>query len=214
MRNKTAYLSICITLVYWLGGMMGCATSPRDAQNEDMLHEDRPLLDTSPPSDGGNQFQTHNAHQVNVAWASIQNSSTVIETAEPVSVNTPMPGGDTQKSVTHFDRSSWGTLTTTPAIGKVNHGKIYFNDQPDRLFEHTTVDLNESPEVAMEASLDDIEYKLNSKREWKSTLIQPLKFCWDLFTLPYNGLVKDPFWQSENQVAAQPKVEEKAVATQ
>ena len=210
MRTKIAYLSICITLVYWLGGMVGCATSPRDAQNEDMLHEDRPLLDTSPPGDGGNQFQTHNGQQVNVVMASIQNSQTVIETTEPVSMNTPMSEGDTQISVTNFDRSSWGTITTTPATGKVNHGKIYFNDQPDRLFAHTTVDLNESSEVAMEAAMDDIEYKLDSKREWKTSLIQPLKFCWDMFTLPYNSLVKDPFWQSTNPVVAQPMVEETA----
>ena len=55
MREKIMTLTVCITLVYWLGGLAGCATSPRDAQNEDMLKEDKSIFDTSPPAGGGNQ---------------------------------------------------------------------------------------------------------------------------------------------------------------
>ena len=67
MREKIMTLTVCITLVYWLGGLAGCATSPRDAQNEDMLKEDKSIFDTSPPAGGGNQFQTQ-SHQSNSCW--------------------------------------------------------------------------------------------------------------------------------------------------
>jgi hypothetical protein len=47
----------------------------------------------------------------------------------------------------------------------------------------------------METVLDDTERHTFKKREWASAGIQPLKFCWDLFTLPYNATIKEPFWK-------------------
>lgn len=203
MRNKIAILSVCITLVYWLGGLTGCATSPQDAQNEEMLKEDKPLLDPTPPGVGGNQFQTRNSLQIDVRYAAMQTAETV---TEEVSVDTPAEpvakqpvASDTGVSVTGLDRSGWSPITASPMIGTVKHGYIYHVDQPDRLYTHTVVDLEQGQEAAMTAALDDTQCHTLDKREWATTLIQPLKFCWDTFTLPYNATVKKPFWVDTKQ---------------
>ncbi len=198
MREKIMTLTVCITLVYWLGGLAGCATSPRDAQNEDMLKEDKSIFDTSPPAGGGNQFQTQSHPHVNVMLAAMQPAETVTEVVDvPVEIATApaAPVNDTGISVTGIDRSSWQKIDVSPRYGRVKHSSTYFSDQPGRVYTHTTVNLDEGNEAAMEAALDDNTRHTFKTREWKSSLIQPLKFCWDLFTLPYNATVKEPFWQ-------------------
>lgn len=202
MRTKIVYLTVCVTLVYWLGGLVGCATSPRDAQNEDMLKEDRPLLDTTPPDDGGNQFQSQATPQKHIALASIQTSVKVTESAESpadaVQTLEPAPpvvlADDSQPSVTGIDRSSWSAISVGPEVGKVQHGYTYFSDRSGMLYTHTTVDLNEGSQATMNAALDDTESHWTDGREWATCLIQPLKFCWDMLTAPYNATYKQPFW--------------------
>lgn len=207
MRTKIAYLSVCITLVYWLGGMVGCATSPHDAQNEDMLKEDKSIFDTSPPSEGGNQFQSQTFPDHQLSLASIQTDVKVTESAAsdmapaPVVIPAPVanPGNDSAPSINSLDRGNWSTITVSPLIGQVKHGSTYYADQPNRQYTHTTVNLEDGQDAAMEAALDDTDYHLLSQREWATTLIQPLKFCWDTFTLPYNMTVKEPFWVDTKQ---------------
>lgn len=198
MRNKIAVLSVCITLVYWMGGLTGCATSPQDAQNEDMLKEDKSIFDVSPPAEGGNQFQTRANPKVTVFLAALQNTQTITEEVSAEDATEPVArkvDSDTQISVTGFDRSSWVRIDVSPLVGTVNHDHSYHADKSGRLFTHTTVDLNQSSEDSMQAALDDTQCHTFQKREWATALIQPLKFCWDTFTLPYNATVKKPFWQ-------------------
>ncbi|MBL4699705.1 MAG: hypothetical protein JKX85_00465 [Phycisphaeraceae bacterium] len=194
MRNKTAYLSICITLVYWLGGMVGCATSPSEARNEEMLKEDRSIFDTTPPGQ-----RSAVSPKIELALASIQSAVKVTESADfkdaskaKTVVVTSL--GDTELSLTGVDRSHWQTKTVAPKVGKAMHGYTYYADLSGRQHAHTTVDLNADPQVAMKTALDDTECQLLSQREWASALIQPLKFCWDTLMLPYNATVKEPFW--------------------
>ena len=194
MRNKTAYLSICITLVYWLGGMVGCATSPGDARNEEMLKEDRSIFDTTPPGQ-----RSDASPKIKLALASIQSSVKVTESADSEADSKAKPvvaaaSTSTQLSVTGVDRSHWPIKTVGPKIGKALHGYTYYADLSDREHARATVNLNASPQVAMKTALDGTEFQLLNKREWASALIQPLKFCWDTLMLPYNATVKEPFW--------------------
>ena len=145
MREKIMTLTVCITLVYWLGGLAGCATSPRDAQNEDMLKEDKSIFDTSPPAGGGNQFQTQSHPHVNVMLAAMQPAETVTEVVDvPVEIATApaAPVNDTGISVTGIDRSSWQKIDVSPRYGRVKHSSTYFSDQPGRVYTHTTVNLD------------------------------------------------------------------------
>ncbi len=227
MREKIMTLTVCITLVYWLGGLAGCATSPRDAQNEEMLKEDKSIFDVTPPDAGGNQFQTQSHPHVNVMLAAMQSAEQVTEMVDvPTEIATApaAPVNDTGKSVTGIDRGNWQKIDVSPRYGTVKHGATYFADQPGRVYTHTTVNLDEGNEAAMEAALDDNTRHTFKPREWKSTLIQPLKFCWDLFTLPYNATVKEPFWQDpyadqasddaamDEAVAEEPVTESETVA--
>jgi hypothetical protein len=165
-----------------------------------MLKEDKPLLDPAPPGDGGNQFQTQATPQRNMALASIASSVKMTEStdaaasmqtqAEPMADVMPaaQPQMDsTLPSVTGIDRSSWPSITVSPIIGNVKHGYTYHEDLPDRLYTHTAVDLNQGPEAAMEAALDDTQCNWASSREWTT------------------ALVKKPFWQAPN-VAKEPTV--------
>jgi hypothetical protein len=153
-----------------------------------------------------------------MALASIASSVKMTESTDPaVSMETQaqpmadvMPAAQpqmdsTQPSVTGIDRSSWPSITVSPIIGNVKHGYTYHADLSDRLFTHTAVDLNQSPEAAMEAALDDTQCNWASSREWTTAFIQPFKFCWDTAMMPYNALVKKPFWQAPN-VAKEPAV--------
>ena len=191
MRNRIVYLSVCITLVYWLGGMMGCATSPGDARNEEMLNEDHSIFDTRLPSE---RSQVHPV--VDLALASIQPAVQVVE-SEDSKVKAevrPVASSDKQLSVTSVDRSNWSTRTVGPRVGKTRHGFIYYTDKAGLEYTHTTVNLDASPPTVMKDVLDDTQFYLLSKREWAAALIHPLKFCWDTITLPYTATVKEPFW--------------------
>jgi hypothetical protein len=199
MREKIITLTVCITLVYWLGGLMGCATSPRDAQNEDMLKEDKSIFDVTPPDGGGNQFQTQAQPQRTLVLASMQSTDQVTESVDvPATMSSTAPAApvsDTGVSVTGIDRSGWDTIDVSPDYGVARHASTYFADQPGRLYTHTVADLSQDNQTAMETVLDDTERHTFKKREWASAGIQPLKFCWDLFTLPYNATIKEPFWK-------------------
>ena len=206
MRNKIATLTVCITLVYWLGGLTGCATSPQDAQNEEMLKEDKSIFDVSPPGEGGNQFKTRAYPNGNVVLAALQTSETITEEVDlqtdgqmPVESAPKQVTSDDGTSITGIDRSTWSPITVNPLIGDVTHSHTYWADKEGRIYTHTTVDLDEGSDAAMKAALDDIQCHTYKKREWASALIQPLEFCWDTFTLPYNATVKQPFWVDSKQ---------------
>ena len=122
MTRKIAFLSLLVTLAYWLGGAVGCAT-PGDDQNYRELDEDRPMFETDDPTQPG-------------AEAVPDEEVLPTEALDAAMAELPAPVSDTEPSLRGLDRSHWPIVRIGPGDGTVRHGPHYLRDCPGMVPAH------------------------------------------------------------------------------
>jgi hypothetical protein len=105
MPGKIIWLTMAITIAYWLGSAGGCAsTATQENQNYKTLEKDR------------QQFETK--HDTDKPGASVTPDSPAAELAAT----------ETGPSLKGLDRSHWPVLVTQSDVGTSQHQPHYFQD--------------------------------------------------------------------------------------
>jgi hypothetical protein len=173
MHTVKCMMAICVA-----AGLVAC-TSNSGEKNYKLLEEDRPRFETEHRpmgrGDGGDVLQ----------WASIADDLEVmVETAPP-------PTGGRAGSViptTFEDRSAWNVITIAPADGRTTHWPVYFRDCPTQSQRIAPM----TAEAAFELHLAGDAAAGWSASNAADTVTQPLKFAFDLVTLPVQLILSPP----------------------
>lgn len=189
MSRKIAWLTVYLTLVYWLGSAFGCATTGEE-QNYKIIEERRDMFDTQPhpegsPSSIGASSRVDAPQPTTADAAAI--SSSVVAGGEPMV-------SDTAPSLTGVDRSNWRRIQVGPSDGTTWHWHTYFSDlqiEPT----HPRVDFSAPVEEQMAAAVSGSEASWMADDNALALVAQPAKFAWDLLTLPVDMLILQPVWE-------------------
>jgi len=189
MPGKILWLTLFVTLAYWLGSIAGCS-APGENQNFKILEEDTPLFDTSPDPDRPGAASTPAPQEPRTAEAATTDELPV--TVEVAQAEAPAPEvrkpdvpttvSETEPSVTSLDRSHWARIATGPDSAQFSAQPHYFEDLP--LEEIRSQGTDPQPLDCADAAGWD-------RANLYSTLAQPVKFGVDLVMLPVR-LCTDP----------------------
>lgn len=107
MTGKILWLTMAITMAYWLGSAGGCATmSEQENQNYKTLDDDRQPFETK--------------HDTDKPGAAVT----------PDAPNAQLAATETGPSLKGLDRSHWPVLVITSNAGAAPFQRHYFNDLP------------------------------------------------------------------------------------
>ena len=215
MLEKVVWISFWVTLAYWLGGALGCAGSGGQDQNYRVLEDDRELFDTEPHEDVDpgpasaleppavrDPVEPQGPHQAPPNAPLAARYALLVGETEAPAVATVSASGS-GPSLLGVDRSHWEKTTIGPAIGDTEHLPTYFQDrglwepQPNP----TTVmnDPDADPDTWLNAALDNPKAGSWSGSNAGGLVVQPVKFSFDVVTLPIRMLFKPP-WTTERTV--------------
>ncbi len=182
MRSKIVWLSFCITMVYWLGGVMGCATSSHDTENYRILNEEKDIFNPSLPGNGINDISL-TMPIVQVQLASLDIPQTVIESTT------------TQKSaVIEATSRNWDHLVTGPDQGITEHLPHHFKDCSFLMSAREQVDFEQPLTDQMNAALADANCQKFQPLDIIAAVGQPAKFAMDVATWPIVAVTLEPLW--------------------
>lgn len=183
LRYKTAWISIWMTVMYWLGGAFGCARFQQTI-----------AIDRDPPSIHGQISQTTDTSEDSNAQDDRQGRSEA-------------DGASGQPSLIGLDRSHWPTITVRPVEGKTSHGPILFEDIPiessegddgdpmSMSFDHSQMNLSTEALSRIYRNVSAIEKSMRQSmiygkaQNWSRTntahlFLQPIKTAVDLAAAP------------------------------
>ena len=221
MSRKIIWIVFWMTLMFWLGGLWGCAGTGDD-QNYEMLNEDEQLFQPEPPILQSRQdIAVELDVALNESAQKLQVDESVEESPAAPVAESPQPT-DAQASyvllaqlaagepsLQGIGRSHWSRITVTPSYGTTVHHPIYFSDinvrsksvpveKPQAVLDSHGADesvltIDAYDEAALLAALEGARAgNISSSTNQWDLLWQPSKFCLDLIFLPVNAVFAPP----------------------
>ncbi len=222
-RKKILWITFWMTMVYWLGGAIGCATDGTD-ENYKILEDNDTKLNSEPYSDATDADLTNTdmvdsgmpGADTDMDTAAPDTSNVVAptppsapgalavdntpQTVEPVgeSISTPPPASLTNG----MDRSHWNVIHVGPIAGQSAHFPTYARDMNithDTQRPLATMGFGERIESALDG---DRPAGYDATNTW-ATIAQPGKFVVDSLLFPIHVIMDHPFKTTTSPDAAE-----------